>query len=48
MCLTLQQGFIVEKFSFLKAAYLAGLRAFARQGSDLFTFQVVVFFFFSQ
>lgn len=38
MCLTLQQGFIVEKFSFLKAAYQAGLRAFARQSSDLFPF----------
>lgn len=44
MCLTLQQGFIVEKFSFLKAAYQAGLRAFARQSSDFFLFP---FFFFS-
>lgn len=34
MCFTLQQGFTVEKFSFLKAAYQAGPRAFARQSFD--------------
>lgn len=49
MCLTLQQEFIVEKYSFLKAAYLAGLRAFARQSSDLFPFQFFfLYFFFSK